>query len=151
MTPRMFSFNSPHGACTACDGLGIKLDVDPDLVVPDPSLSLREGAIHPWAHRNSFYFFQMLDAVSTHYGFRITTPFKDLAPEHQRILLYGSGEDEIPFFFEREGRRHVYRRPFEGSSRTWSGATGRRSRDRSGRRLKPTWVRTRAPRATAEG
>ena len=114
MTPRMFSFNSPHGACTACDGLGIKLDVDPDLVVPDPSLSLREGAIHPWAHRNSFYFFQMLDAVSTHYGFRITTPFKDLAPEHQRILIYGSGEDEIPFFFEREGRRHVYRRPFEG-------------------------------------
>ncbi|OGW61972.1 MAG: excinuclease ABC subunit A [Nitrospirae bacterium RBG_16_64_22] len=114
LTPRMFSFNSPHGACPACDGLGIKLDVDPDLVVPDPSLSLREGAIHPWAHRNSYYFFQMLDAVSTHYGFRITTPFKDLASEHQRILLYGSGEDEIPFFFERDGRRHVYRRPFEG-------------------------------------
>jgi excinuclease ABC subunit A len=115
LTPQMFSFNNPLGACAECGGLGTKMYFDPGLIVPDPDLSLREGAIAPWANRNTLYFQQMLDSLATHYQFDIYTPFREL-PEHvKNILLYGSGDEEIQFYFDRDDRRHFYRRPFEGA------------------------------------
>ena len=114
LTPRMFSFNNPYGACHDCGGLGTKIYFDENLVVPDPGLSIREGAIAPWEKRNSVYFFQMLAALTSHYGFDINTPFNQL-PEHiRRVLLYGSGEETLEFYFDRGRRRHFYRKPFEG-------------------------------------
>ena len=114
ITPRMFSFNNPYGACPACGGLGTAMHFDPDLVVPNPSLSLREGAILPWARKNSSYFHQMLDALSEHYEIDIYTPFKALSPEVQHALLHGSGEEKIKFYFELNGRKVFDYKEFEG-------------------------------------
>ncbi|MBM4288599.1 MAG: excinuclease ABC subunit A, partial [Deltaproteobacteria bacterium] len=114
LTPQMFSFNSPQGACATCSGLGTQLVLDPDMVAPDPDLSIREGAILPWAHRQSMYHQQMLEALEQHYDFAIRTPFKELSPEVQQVLLYGSGQESINFFYERNGRRLVEQRTFEG-------------------------------------
>ena len=114
LTPQMFSFNSPKGACPVCSGLGTKRDFDPELVVPDPSLSLREGALAPWAKRQSAYFQQMVDAVCRHYKADPFVPFQDLPSRVQDVFLYGSGEEAIHFRYEGEGRRHTYDRPFEG-------------------------------------
>ena len=114
LTPQMFSFNNPQGACPECNGLGMKRYFDPDLIVPDPNLSLRDGALAPWSKRHSVYFQQMLDAICRHYGIDIYTPFKNLPGNIQEIFLYGSKGDEIKFYFERSDRRHFYRRPFEG-------------------------------------
>ena len=105
LTPQMFSFNSPQGACATCSGLGTRLVLDPELVVPDPDLSLREGAILPWANRQSMYHQQMLEALEQHYHFSIRTPFRELSEEVQRVLLYGSGRETIGFYYERNGRR----------------------------------------------
>lgn len=114
LAPQMFSFNSPLGACPECGGLGTKMYFDPDLIVPNRELSLREGAIAPWAERTTVYFYQMLDSLAQHYDFDIYTPFREL-PEHvQHVLLYGSGEESIRFYFDRDDRRHFYTRPFEG-------------------------------------
>ncbi len=114
LTPQMFSFNNPIGACTECGGLGTKMYFDPELIVPDADLSLREGAIVPWANRHSLYFQQMLDSITHHYQVDIYTPFREL-PEHvQKVLLYGSGKEEISFSFDRDDRRHFYKKPFEG-------------------------------------
>ncbi len=115
ISPRMFSFNNPHGACPECNGLGSKLEIDPDLVVPDPELSLNEGAIVPWSkskHRDNYYG-QMLRAVADHYGFSMDTPFKDLPKKHQETILYGS-QDKIEFVFRRKSRLHRVNRYFEG-------------------------------------
>ncbi len=114
LSPQMFSFNSPLGACTECGGLGTKMYFDPELIVPDPDLSIRDGAIAPWANRHSLYVQQMLDLIAKHYGVDTYTPFRQL-PEHvQRAFLYGSGTEEIDFSFDRDDRRHFYRKPFEG-------------------------------------
>ncbi|WDT76435.1 MAG: excinuclease ABC subunit UvrA [Candidatus Manganitrophus sp.] len=112
--PRIFSFNSPHGACSSCDGLGTTLDIDPDRVISNKQLSIREGAIRPWERRSSMFYYQMLEALAEHYNFDLRAPFQELAPEHQKILLYGSGTDEIRFYYEKDGRREFFRRPFEG-------------------------------------
>jgi len=115
ISPRMFSFNNPHGACPECNGLGSKMEIDADLVIPDPSLSLNEGVILPWSrskHRDNYYG-QMLRAVAEHYGFSMDTPFKDLSPKHQDIILYGS-TDRIEFQFQRRNRLHRVKRRFEG-------------------------------------
>lgn len=114
LTPQMFSFNNPQGACDDCSGLGTKRYLDPDLIVPDPDLSLREGAIAPWAKRHSVYFQQTLDSLCKHYEIDVYSPFRDLPQEVREAFLYGSGEDEIPFYFERDDRRYSYTRPFEG-------------------------------------
>ncbi|MFH2012630.1 MAG: excinuclease ABC subunit UvrA [Pseudomonadota bacterium] len=114
VTPRMFSFNNPYGACPVCGGLGTTMHFDPDLVVPNPNLSLREGAILPWARRNSSYFHQMLEALSEHYEIDIYTPFKNLPVEVQHSLLHGSGEEKIKFHFELNGRRSFHYKEFEG-------------------------------------
>lgn len=115
ISPRMFSFNSPHGACPECNGLGSKLEIDADLVVPDHELSLNEGAILPWSkskHRDNYYG-QMLRAVADHYGFSMDTPFHDLPQKYQEIILYGS-PDKIEFVFQRKNRLHRVKRYFEG-------------------------------------
>lgn len=114
LTPQMFSFNSPKGACPECSGLGTRLYFDPDLIVPNPRLSLREGAILPWSNRHSVYFQQMLESLCVHYGIDIYTPFKDIPEDIQKALLFGSGEEEIKFYFEKDERRYFYTRPFEG-------------------------------------
>jgi excinuclease ABC subunit A len=114
ISPRLFSFNNPHGACPQCGGLGTTMYLDPDLIVPNRSLSLREGAIVPWEKKSSVYHFQMLDALVNHYNFDIYTPFEKLPPKIQNIILYGSGEEKIDFYFERDGRKFFYPRPYEG-------------------------------------
>jgi excinuclease ABC subunit A len=114
ITPRMFSFNNPYGACPDCSGLGTRMYFDPELVVPNPSLSLREGAIAPWESRMGFYYLQLLEALSDHYRFDINTPFVRLPEKVQHALLYGSGEEKVRFFFDQGGRRHFYSKVFEG-------------------------------------
>lgn len=114
VSPRMFSFNSPYGACEKCDGLGSLMFFDPELVVPDPDLSLREGAIKPWAKRHSVYFFQILEALAEHYKFDIYTPFNKLPKHVQDVLLYGSGDEEIRFYYDRGDGREFYYKSFEG-------------------------------------
>jgi excinuclease ABC subunit A len=112
--PRVFSFNSPHGACPACDGLGVKAVFDPARVIPNPYLSLRDGAIRPWLRRTSGYYDELLDVVARHYGFSVRAPFAELAPAHRQVILYGSGADTVDHWSDHGGRRHVSRRPFEG-------------------------------------
>ena len=114
LAPRLFSFNSPYGACPDCGGLGTRMFFDEDLVVPDPGLSIREGAIAPWEKRNSVYHHQMLEALSQHYGFDVNTPFKDLPERVRKALLFGSGDEEIRFHTDNGGKRHFETRPFEG-------------------------------------
>jgi excinuclease ABC subunit A len=113
-TPASFSFNSPQGACPACDGLGSMIVFDPDLIVPDPSLSLRNGAIAPWENRHSVYFYQVLDAITKHFSVNIYTPFNEFPEALKDLLLYGSKGKVFPFYLERDGRRYTYSRPFEG-------------------------------------
>ncbi|HUI46077.1 MAG TPA: excinuclease ABC subunit UvrA [Nitrospirota bacterium] len=93
IAPNSFSFNSPQGACPTCDGLGGLLEFDKELIVPNPNLSLREGAIKPWAKRTSFQYFQMLDSIAQGCGFDVNTPFRDLKAAQQKLLFYGTGED----------------------------------------------------------
>lgn len=114
LAPRNFSFNSPYGACPDCDGLGTRMYFDENLVVPDRELSVREGSIAPWSGRSSIYHYQMLDALSQHYGFDLNTPFNQLPKEIQTVLLYGSEKEMIRFYLDRDGRRFFYSRPFEG-------------------------------------
>ena len=112
--PRNFSFNSPYGACPPCGGLGTRMYFDENLVVPDRALSIREGAIAPWAGRSSLYYFQTLDALSRHFDFDINAPFGQLPERIQKVLLHGSGNEEIRFYLDRGGRRFFHTRPFEG-------------------------------------
>lgn len=114
ISPRIFSFNSPYGACSECSGLGTKMFFDPDTVVPDKYLSIREGAITPWAGRDSQPFHQMLDALSSHYRFDINTPFERLPEDIRNILLFGSGKEKVKFYVDRGERRFFYSKPFEG-------------------------------------
>ncbi|WP_374435048.1 excinuclease ABC subunit UvrA [Inhella sp.] len=118
LEPRLFSFNSPAGACPSCEGLGQVLGFDASRVVAFPSLSLASGAVKGWDRRNP-YTFGLLEGVAQHYGFAIETPFEDLKPEHQQVLLHGSGEEEIEFAYVSEsasGRKRTVKRshPFEG-------------------------------------
>ena len=113
-TPASFSFNSPQGACPKCDGLGSSTEFDPDLIIPNRELSLREGAVAVWAHRNTMHFFEFLDALTEHYGVDIYTPYKDLSNHFKKVLLYGSKNERITFYFERSSRRYTYKKRFEG-------------------------------------
>ena len=113
-TPASFSFNSPQGACPHCGGLGSTTEFDPALIVPNQDLTLREGAVAPWANRNSVHFVEFLDALTRQYGVDIYTPYKYLSDEFKQVLLYGSGDALISFYFERNHRRIRYQKPFEG-------------------------------------
>lgn len=114
LTPAAFSFNSPQGACPKCDGLGTITEFDPNLIIPNPDLSLREGAVAPWANRNSVYFAEFLDALTRFYNVDIHTSFSQLPEHFKHILCYGSGDETIPFHYERGSHRYVFRKPFEG-------------------------------------
>lgn len=119
LEPRLFSFNSPVGACPSCEGLGHVTVFDPDRVVAFPTLSLASGAVKGWDRRNA-YTFSMLESVAAHYGFDIELPFEELPERARQVLLHGSGEEEISFTYEAEGgpgkkKRSVKRsHPFEG-------------------------------------
>ncbi|MBT9284278.1 MULTISPECIES: excinuclease ABC subunit UvrA [Bacillus] len=102
LEPRLFSFNSPFGACPTCDGLGLKLEVDPELVIPNPELSLKEHAIAPWTPISSQYYPQLLQAVCRHYGIDMETPVKDLPKHRLDKVLYGSGNERIYFKYEND-------------------------------------------------
>lgn len=115
ITPRIFSFNSPYGACDECSGLGVKMEVDPDLVIPDKSLSLNQGAIAPWNKKTHGYYHQLLAAVAGHYGIDMDVPVKDLPKEQLDIILWGSRGEKITFrYVNRFNRRRVYETTFEG-------------------------------------
>ncbi|HSE79319.1 MAG TPA: excinuclease ABC subunit UvrA [Alphaproteobacteria bacterium] len=112
--PRLFSFNNPFGACPACDGLGVKLYFDPDLVVPDPRLSLREGAIAPWANSPSQYYEQTIDSLCKHFKVSNAAAFRDIRKEVQRAILFGSGEEPITMSYSDGVRSYQTTKPFEG-------------------------------------
>jgi excinuclease ABC subunit A len=112
--PRLFSFNNPFGACPTCDGLGVRQFVDPELIVPDETLSLDRGAIAPWSRTSSQYYSQTLAAVAGHYEVSMYTPFNELPKEAQQGILYGSGDDLITVKFEDGHRSYATTRPFEG-------------------------------------
>ncbi len=118
LEPRLFSFNSPVGACPSCDGLGQVTVFDPERVVAFPSLSLASGAVKGWDRRNG-YTFSLLESVARHYGFDIDLPFEELPKTAQKVLLYGSGSEDVEFVYQAEGARgkaRVVKRwhPFEG-------------------------------------
>ncbi|MGO0063541.1 excinuclease ABC subunit UvrA [Brevibacillus fluminis] len=115
LEPRIFSFNSPYGACPECDGLGVKLEVDPDMVVPDMTKSMEEGAIEAWEPKSSTYYQQLLESACRHFNIRMDVPMEELPPEHVQIILYGSEGEKIHFRYENEfGQVREAVVPFEG-------------------------------------
>ena len=114
--PRLFSFNNPFGACPSCDGLGTQKGMDPDMVVPDPTLTLRGGAILPWSKSStpSPYYAQTLEALGKHYGFKLNDAWKDLSPEAKEAVLHGTGKTEIDFHYDDGLRSYKTRKTFEG-------------------------------------
>ena len=115
LEPRIFSFNAPHGACPRCTGLGSQMEIDPELVVPDPSLSIGEGAIAPWAASASNYYDQLTQAIAERYDVDLETPWEDLPPDAQEFFLYGTGDERVQVSYRnRFGRRRSYATQFEG-------------------------------------
>lgn len=140
LEPKLFSFNNPAGACPTCDGLGVKQFFDARRVV-NGELTLAEGAIRGWDRRNVYYF-QMLGSLAQHYGFSLEEPFDELGAEHQKVVLYGSGRENVDFRYLND-RGDIVKRshPSKASCRTLSGATARPSRPRSAR----SWPSSSAP------
>ncbi|HEX2024868.1 MAG TPA: excinuclease ABC subunit UvrA, partial [Actinomycetota bacterium] len=114
LAPRNFSFNSPYGACQTCDGLGTRLEVDAELVVPDPDLSIREGAIAPWNSTRLEYWNRVLEAVADAHGFSLDTPWRRLGHRARDVILYGSDKDIYVRYRNRYGRQRAYWTTFEG-------------------------------------
>ena len=114
ITPRMFSFNNPYGACPACYGLGVKEYFDPALIIPNQDLSLREGAVLPWSEKSPVHFMPFLEAIVNHYNIDIRKPFKDLPKYVQDAILHGSNGEEITFHYNRGSRRDFVKKSFPG-------------------------------------
>ncbi|MBP2674627.1 MAG: uvrA [Deltaproteobacteria bacterium] len=114
VAPRLFSFNSPHGACPRCDGLGTTIYFDPDLVVPDPGRSIRQGAIAPWSRRTQIFYHQALASLARQFGFPLDVPFGKLPERVRHLVLYGSSGEPVRFLLEEGERRYAYTKPFEG-------------------------------------
>ncbi|TMK65945.1 MAG: excinuclease ABC subunit A [Actinobacteria bacterium] len=114
LQPRNFSFNSPYGACPTCDGLGTRLEVDPELVVPDPELSIEEGGIAPWAGTRLEYWYRVLESVAEAHGFSTKTPWKKLPKKAREIVLYGSDQEIHVRYRNRYGRTRSYWTTYEG-------------------------------------
>lgn len=112
--PRIFSFNSPYGACQTCGGLGTQMAFDVDLVIPDTSKSLMEKVIVPWASSQSKYFIQTLDGLAKHFKFSLTKPFRELPKEIQEMILYGSGEESVKIAYADGARNYTVDKPYEG-------------------------------------
>jgi len=112
--PRLFSFNSPYGACEECEGIGHNLNVDPDLVIPDTKKSLQDGAVEPWAKSTSLYYAQTLASIAKHYKFTLSDPWKKLSKKIQDVILYGSDEEEIKFSYDDNYQSYTTKKAFEG-------------------------------------
>ena len=116
ISPRVFSFNSPYGACPDCHGLGSTFEVDPALVVPDPSKTLDDGAIYPWSKSGNVYYEQILASLARHYKFKTSVPFSELSKAHQNVILWGSGEEKIKLSHDSYDGKEFweYKKEFEG-------------------------------------
>jgi excinuclease ABC subunit A len=112
--PRLFSFNNPFGACPACDGLGTKMEIDPELVIPDQSLSLQNGAVAPWSRTTSAYYLQTLESIARHFRLSPSAPWKDIPRKIREVILHGSGEESIKMSYEDGARKYQISKPFEG-------------------------------------
>ena len=112
--PRLFSFNNPFGACPACDGLGVEMFFDPQLVVPNDLLSLRQGAIAPWSNSPSRYYDQTIDSLARHFKFSTVEPFRDLPVNVREAILYGSGDEAVTMHYDDGLRTYETTKPFEG-------------------------------------
>jgi excinuclease ABC subunit A len=115
LAPRNFSFNTPYGACPRCDGIGIHLEADAELVIPNPDLSIAEGAVHPWGNARLEYFYRMMESVAAAYSFDVKTPWHKLKKDQREAVLYGTGEEEVFIRYKnRYGRVRQYHTTFEG-------------------------------------
>lgn len=114
LEPRIFSFNSPFGACAKCEGLGKELQFDPELIVQDPTLSIAKGAIDPFKNMNSKFFTDTMESLSNHYNFDLNTPFNVLTQDIQTVLMYGSKNEVIKFTYRMESKNNVINQPFAG-------------------------------------
>ncbi|MDA9768252.1 excinuclease ABC subunit UvrA [Candidatus Pelagibacter sp.] len=112
--PRLFSFNSPYGACEECEGIGIKLNVDPNLVIPDERKTIADGAIEPWAKSTTLYYAQTLASIAKHYGFSLDDKWKKLPKKIKDVILYGSDEEEIKFNYDDGYEKYSHKKTFEG-------------------------------------
>ena len=112
--PRLFSFNSPYGACAECEGIGIKLNVDPNLVIPDEKKSIADGAIEPWAKSTTLYYAQTLASIAKHYGFSLDERWKKLPKKFRDVILFGSDEEEIKFVYDDGYEKYSHKKTFEG-------------------------------------
>ncbi len=112
--PRLFSFNSPYGACEECEGIGIKLNVDPNLVIPDERKSIADGAIEPWAKSTTLYYAQTLASIAKHYNFSLDCKWKKLPKKIKDIILFGSDEEEIKFNYDDGYEKYSHKKTFEG-------------------------------------
>ena len=112
--PRLFSFNSPYGACDECEGIGIKLNVDPNLVIPNDKKSIGDGAIEPWSKSTSLYYAQTLASLAKHYKFTLNEPWKKLPKKIQDIILYGSDDENIKFVYDDGYEKYSHKKTFEG-------------------------------------
>ena len=112
--PRLFSFNSPYGACDECEGIGIKLNVDPNLVIPNDKKSIGDGAVEPWSKSTSLYYAQTLASLAKHYKFSLNEPWKKLPKKIQDIILYGSDDENIKFTYDDGYEKYSHKKTFEG-------------------------------------
>ena len=112
--PRLFSFNSPYGACEECEGIGIKLNVDPNLVIPNVKKTIADGAIEPWSKSSSLYYAQTLSSLSKHYGFSLNDKWEKIPKKIKDIILYGSDNEEIKFSYDDGYEKYSHKKTFEG-------------------------------------
>lgn len=140
--PRLFSFNNPFGACPACDGLGHEMRIDPEMIVPDHSLSLKKGAIAPWAKSTSPYYGQTLDALARHFGFSTTKPWSELPQSARDAILFGTGTEAVRMAYNDGLRAYEVKKPFEGvitnMERRWKETESDWAREEIGRFMSET-------------
>ncbi len=140
--PRLFSFNNPFGACPTCDGLGHEMRIDPDMIVPDHSLTLKKGAIAPWAKSTSPYYGQTLEALAKHFGFSMTKPWSELPESAQKAILFGTGTEAVRFAYNDGLRAYEVKKPFEGvitnMERRWKETESDWAREEIGRFMSET-------------
>ncbi len=140
--PRLFSFNNPFGACPTCDGLGHEMRIDANLIVPDDSVSLKKGAIAPWAKSTSPYYGQTLEALAKHFGFSMTKPWSELPKQAHDAILFGTGTDPVRFAYNDGLRAYEVKKPFEGvitnMERRWKETESDWAREEIGRFMSET-------------
>ena len=140
--PRLFSFNNPFGACPVCDGLGHEMRIDPDMIVPDASLTLKKGAIAPWAKSTSPYYGQTLESLSKHFGFSMTKPWSELPENARKAILFGTGSEAVRMSYNDGLRAYEVRKPFEGvitnMERRWKETESDWAREEIGRFMSET-------------